>query len=112
MGKGAPKGFPAQLHFIQRFGSDLNLHIYIHAVVSDGIFSLGKGILGRSTLEFREMPALSRADILRIAEDVRKKVLKRFVRMGAIPGETARNMLAWPNSGFSLNAEVVVEAKD
>ena len=32
--------------------------------------------------------------------------------MGAIPVETARNMLAWPNSGFSLNAEVVVEAED
>ncbi len=63
-------------------------------------------------LEFHAAKSLSQIDILSITEEIRKKVLKRFVRMGAIPIETARNMLAWPNSGFSLNAEVVVGAKD
>ncbi|PIU19819.1 MAG: hypothetical protein COT18_05475, partial [Elusimicrobia bacterium CG08_land_8_20_14_0_20_59_10] len=45
-------GTPAQLHFIQRFGGALNLHIHVHAVVSDGVFSLKMNVLGRSEVVF------------------------------------------------------------
>ncbi len=51
-------GTPAQLHFIQRFGGALNLHIHVHAVVSDGVFSLTMNVLGRSDRMF------DRAEIL------------------------------------------------
>ena len=40
-------GMPAQLHFIQRFGGALNIHVHVHAVVSDGIFDLKSGTTGR-----------------------------------------------------------------
>ncbi|MFI5363017.1 MAG: transposase zinc-binding domain-containing protein [Elusimicrobiota bacterium] len=37
---GAPKGAaPAQFHAIQRFGSSVNLHVHVHAALSDGCFS-------------------------------------------------------------------------
>ncbi len=112
IGKGAPRGSPAQIHFVQRSGSNLNLHIHVHAVVTDGVFSLGRGMMGRPVLDFRRAPRPSQSDAQSIAEEVRRKVLRRFVRMGAIPPETAENMLAWPHSGFSVHAEVAVEASD
>ena len=49
-------GTPAQLHFIQRFGGALNLRIHVHAVVSDGVFSLKMNVLGRSEVVFTPVP--------------------------------------------------------
>ena len=49
-------GVPTQLHFIQRFGGALNLHIHVHAVVSDGVFSLKMNVLGRSEVVFTPVP--------------------------------------------------------
>jgi len=49
-------GTPAQLHFIQRFGGALNLHIHVHAVVSDGVFSLKTNAIGRQEMVFAPVP--------------------------------------------------------
>ncbi|MBI4347763.1 MAG: transposase [Elusimicrobia bacterium] len=42
------------MHFIQRFGSTLNLHLHVHAVVSDGLFRRQAGLLGRPSFIRRE----------------------------------------------------------
>ena len=47
------RGDPGQFHFIQRAGSTLNLHMHIHAVVSDGVFFDQRGLLGGKKLGFR-----------------------------------------------------------
>lgn len=49
-------GTPAQLHFIQRFGGALNLHIHVHAVVSDGVFHLKTNAIGRKEVVFTPVP--------------------------------------------------------
>jgi hypothetical protein len=44
--EGGPKdAAPAQFYVLQRFASSVNLHLHDHAVVSDGVFSLDKGVL-------------------------------------------------------------------
>ncbi|MFC1522035.1 transposase [Elusimicrobiota bacterium] len=100
---------PAQLHFIQRFGARVNLHVHIHAVVSDGVFAAG----GEGRLVF--FPALRQIapeQLQRLAETLRRRILKRLTRIGAIPETTAAEMSLWPNSGFSVNAQVRIRHYD
>ena len=89
----------------------MNLHVHIHAVVSDGVLS-NSGLLLGPRLRFQEAPQPTDADIARVTETIRRKVLKRFSKLGVIPQEAVDGMLAWPNSGFSLHARVAVRAED
>jgi len=101
----------AQLHFIQRAGRSLNLHPHVHAVVSEGRFGPEPGLLGPK-LGFYAAAAPSQRDIDLMTEALRRKIFRRLRRMGAIPTDLAQEMLAWPNSGFSLHAKVFVPAGD
>ena len=101
----------AQLHFIQRAGRSLNLHPHVHAVVSEGRFSLEPGLLGPQ-LRFHPSLPPSRQEIDLMTETLRRKIFRRLRRLNAIPEDMAREMLAWPNSGFSLHAKVFVPAGD
>jgi hypothetical protein len=101
----------AQIHFIQRAGRSLNLHPHVHAVVSEGRFSLEQGLLG-PRLKFHAAAAPSQRDIELMTESLRRKILRRLRRLCAIPADLAQKMLAWPNSGFSLHAKVFVPAGD
>ena len=47
-----------------------------------------------------------------ISEQVRRKTLRRFVRLGVLPVESAREMSAWEHGGFSLHAKTAVPPKD
>ena len=47
-----------------------------------------------------------------MTETLRRKILRRLRRLGAIPDGMAQEMLAWQNSGFSLHAKVFVLAGD
>jgi len=47
-----------------------------------------------------------------ITEQVRIRVLRRFARSGLIERDDVRDMLAWENSGFFLDAAVRVGAQD
>lgn len=107
----APSAAPAQLLFLQRFGSSVNLHLHVHAVVSDGVFAVGDG-KASGRLLFAPAREPSAGDIERLTEALRRRLLKRFAVLGAIPQEVAEEMLAWPNGGFSLDASVRVEAED
>lgn len=101
---GAPQGSaPAQMHAIQRFGSSVNLHIHDHAVVSDGAFAVDGGVL-----RFYPAPAPSPSELEELTERLRRRILRRM--KAAVPEAAILDMLAWPHSGFSLNASVPIGA--
>ena len=64
---------PAQLHFIQRFGGALNLHIHVHAVVSDGVFNLKSNTIGRRELVFTPVSAPTAEQLADIVQIVSKR---------------------------------------
>ncbi|MBI4249185.1 MAG: transposase, partial [Elusimicrobia bacterium] len=98
---------PAQLHVIQRFGSKVNLHVHVHAAVSDGVFELAGG-----RLRFRPVPPPSDEELERLSREVRRRVLRRVWRLKAAPHEALAELVARPRGGFSLNGKVLVGAQD
>ena len=97
----------AQMHVIQRFGSKVNLHIHDHAVISDGVF---ERIGGR--LWFVPAPEPTEEELAALSRSLRRKILLRMLKTGAIPEETGRELLARKFGGFSLNGQVRIEAED
>ena len=96
--------------FIHRFGSSLNDHIHFHCVVLDGVFDVSTD--GSSTIRFHEA-AITNADIEKVQEKVRKRILRAFVRREFIDRNDAREMLSWEHGGgFSLHASVRIEEDD
>ena len=47
-----------------------------------------------------------------IVKAVRKKLIRRLCRTGALSREDAANLLAWKNSGFSIHGEVCIQEWD
>jgi hypothetical protein len=93
--------------FIHRFGSSLNEHIHFHCVVLDGVFDVADG-----AVRFHEATITS-ADIEKVQEKVRKRILRAFVRRGFIDRNDAKEMLSWEHGGgFSLHASVRIEEND
>ncbi len=94
--------------FIHQFGSALNIHLHFHCCIIDGIFAAqGEGI------QFYETTALNIADIARVQERVRKRVLRLFERRGFLTREEARAMGQWAHGGgFSIDAKVRIVASD
>ncbi len=104
----APAGAaPAQLHAIQRFGSRVNLHVHVHAVVSDGAFAFEGGVL-----RFHPAPQPTVEELSELNRLIRRKVLLLLKRVGAVPEEAVAELLARPLGGFSLDGSVRVEAED
>jgi len=93
---------------VQRFGGELNLHIHIHAVVSDGVFNPGNN----GKLSYTPVCGATEAELAAITETVRRKVIRRFRRIGGICEEAAEQLLSWKNSGFSIHEKVRIEADD
>ena len=90
--------------FIQRFGKALNPHFHFHSCVIDGLFDREGS--------FYPTNNLSPEDIHATQEHIRKRVLRLFRAKGLIDSDAASDMLEWENSGFSLNANVRIEAHD
>jgi hypothetical protein len=63
-------------------------------------------------VRFRPAADLTPQALVAIAEQVRVRGRQRFARSGLIEPEYVREMLAWENSGFSLDAAVRVGAHD
>ncbi len=105
---GAPKGAaPAQFHALQRFGSSVNLHLHVHAAVSDGCFAWDGG-----TLRFHPAPPPDVRDVAELLARLRIKVFRRMLRLGAVPESSIREMLTWPHGGFTLDCGTTVVAGD
>ena len=64
------------------------------------------------SVRFRPAAELTPEAVAAIAEQVRVRVLRWFARSGLIEADDVREMLAWENSGSSLDAAVRVGAHD
>ena len=64
------------------------------------------------SVRFRPAAELTPEAVAAIAEQVRVRVLRWFARSGLIEADDVREMLAWVNSGFSLDAAVRVVTLD
>jgi hypothetical protein len=102
---GGPAAAPIQWQVIQRFGSKVNFHVHFHAVLSDGVFSLEDGVL-----RFVPAPEPTAGELADLSRELRRRILRRMLKLKAIPQETGRELLARPHGGFSLDAQVRVEA--
>jgi hypothetical protein len=99
--------------FIHRFGASLNRHVHFHCCVIDGVFEPVKDTHNvPQSVRFRPAAELTPEALAAIAEQVRVRVLRWFARSGLIEPDDVREMLAWENSGFSLDATVCVGAHD
>lgn len=95
------------ISFIQHFGNTLNYHPHFHLVVANGIFTGKKG----NELQFHEA-ALTQDDITDIQECIQKRVLRYFCRRGFFTKAEVETMLAYENSGYSLDANIKIESFD
>jgi hypothetical protein len=105
--RASPDSAPALLAFVQRFGSSVNLHIHWHLVLSDGTFALQD-----SRLRFHPAAPATAPQVEDVTRRLRGRILKTLLKAGAIPEETAQELLQRERSGFSLNANAIVEADD
>ena len=92
--------------FIQNFGTTLNFHPHFHLIVADGVF----GSTGE-VLQFNEA-FLNPDDISDTQDCIHKRVLKFFGKKGWFEQEDIEKMLAYENSGFSLDAGVRIHSWD
>ncbi|MEJ2387699.1 MAG: transposase [Chromatiaceae bacterium] len=94
--------------FPHRFGSSLNAHYHFHACVIEGLYEAeDEGV------RFHAVAELSEAAILQVQEQVRRRVLKAFVRWGLLEADARDEMLGWQHGGgFSLDASVRIAAED
>ena len=97
--------------FIHRFGSALNEHTHFHVVVIDGVFEPEPD--PEQGVRFIAAQAID-ADAVRVVQtQVRRRILRAFVRRGRIDAQTRKEMEAWDHGGgFSLDASVRIEADD
>jgi hypothetical protein len=97
--------------FLHRFGSELNRHAHLHAAVTDGVFLPGAhGPDGPPA--FLPARPLNAADLATLTERVRRRVIAFFKRQGFLDAHAAADMLAWENSGFSIDASVRITLLD
>ncbi len=103
---------PSQVLVVQRFGERVNLHVHFHVVTSDGVFALGAEGSQDRGLVFVTAAGPSAEEIVRLRDALRRKILRRMLRLKAVPEESALEMLSRPHGGFSLDASVLVDAGD
>jgi hypothetical protein len=95
--------------FIHRFGSMLNAHLHFHCVFIDGVFDAATtgGII------FTAATGLDANAIAQVQAQVRRRLLRVFVRRGLLPGDDAQAMEQWEHGGgFSVDGSVRIEATD
>jgi hypothetical protein len=93
--------------FLHRFGSALNRHVHLHACVTDGVFMPSS----EATTAFLPARPVTAADLAALTERVRRRVIRWFRLTRLLDAAAAADMLAWENSGFSIDASVRVTLK-
>ncbi len=95
--------------FIHRFGSTLNAHLHFHCVFIDGVFDAATtgGII------FTVATGVDANAIAKVQAQVRRRLLRVFVRRGLLPRDDARAMGPWAHGGgFAVDGSVRIEAAD
>jgi hypothetical protein len=101
--------------FLHRFGSALNPHMHFHCCVLDGVFEAEAEAEPESggAVRFREAVGLSAQEMAAVQAQLRRRVLRGFVRRGWLAQEARGEMQRWAhNGGFSLDAAVRIEGGD
>ena len=101
------------ISFLHRFGSALNHHVHLHACVTDGVFvPPADGAPRDAPPAFVPARPITQADLAALTERVRRRVVRWFRRAGLLDAAAAAEMLAWENSGFSVDASVRITLVD
>ena len=101
------------ISFLHRFGSALNRHVHLHACVTDGVFVPAAAEAGGDTPPaFLTARPITQADLAALTERVRRRVIRWFRLAGLLDAAAATDMLAWENSGFSIDASVRITLID
>jgi hypothetical protein len=94
--------------FIHRFGSTLNPHLHFHCAVIEGVFEPAAG-----GVVFHVATGLDATAITQVRAQVRRRLLRVFVRRNLLPGDDAQAMGQWRHGGgFSVDASVRIAAAD
>jgi hypothetical protein len=101
------------ISFLHRFGSALNHHVHLHACVTDGVF-MPPGAEAGSDAAPAFLPArpITHVHLAALTERVRRRVIRWFRRSRLLDAAAAADMLAWENSGFSVDASVRIALID
>lgn len=97
-----PDARPALVACDQTFGTLLDPHPHLHAMVSHGVF--------RPDGTFVEMTSVGVEDLRNLERVLASRLLTLLVRRGKLRPEDRKAMLSWPHLGFSLDASVGVRA--
>jgi len=100
------------ISFLHRFGSALNHHVHLHACVTDGVFLPAADQADRDAPPtFLPARPITPSDLAALTERVRRRVIRWFRLVGLLDAAAAADMLAWENSGFSIDASVRITLK-
>jgi hypothetical protein len=106
-----PRARLGAVSFVHRFGSALNPHMHFHGCVFDGVFEADSASDGQ--VRFREAVELSPQAVAAVQAQVRRQVLRGFVRRAWLADEDREEMQRWAHGGgFSVDAAVRIEAWD
>ncbi len=106
-----PRARLGAVSFLHRFGSALNPHVHLHCCVLDGVFEAEPDSDGQ--VRFCEAVGLSAPEVTAVQAQVRRRVLRWFVRRGWLTDDDRREMQRWDHSGgFSVDAAVRIEGWD
>jgi len=101
------------ISFLHRFGSALNHHVHLHACVTDGVFVPAAAEAGTDAPPtFVPGGPITPADLAALTERVRRRVIRWFRLTRLLDAAAAAGMLAWENSGFSIDASVRITLID
>ena len=106
--------------FIHRFGSSLNEHVHFHCCIVDGVFQPAAKIGDKADasdavtdVDFHAATDLDAAALARVQAQVRRCILRAFVRRGLIGKSDRDEMLSWEHGGgFSMDASVCIGGTD
>jgi hypothetical protein len=99
--------------FLHRFGSALNHHVHLHVCATDGVFvPAADGAGCDASPAFLPARPINQADLAAFTERVRRRVIRWFRLTRLLDTAAAADMLAWENSGFSIDASVRISLID
>ena len=81
--------------FIHRFGSSLNAHLHFRCVVIDGVFAATP----TGGVVFHAATGLDATAITHVQTQLRRRLLRGFVRRGLLPTDDAQAMAHWDHGG-------------
>jgi len=88
-------------------------HVHLHVCATDGVFMPAAGGAGCCVSPaFLPARSVTQADLATVTERVRRRVIRWFRLAHLLDASAAADMIAWENSGFSIDASVRIALID